>query len=50
MNYQACKYYDQDLNREVWAVYCKKSSTYYFAKQKGEQGAINLANRLNREV
>lgn len=50
MNNYSARQYAGDNNRLTWAVYCTKTHVWYFPKQRGEKGAMALADRLNKEI
>lgn len=41
------KYFDQDTNRERWAVYC--GTVWYFPKRYGKAAARALCRKLNKQ-
>jgi hypothetical protein len=41
-------YYDNSTGKERYAVFCSRTSTWYFAKRYGKNAAQSFCNRLNK--
>ena len=50
MNYEAALYYNQDTNRNQWAVFCCTTHCWYFAKRYGKAAATKLAEKMNNDA
>lgn len=50
MNYEAGLYFNPDIGRPQWAVFCGKTKTWYFASRYGQKAAQKLAARMNLEI
>lgn len=50
MNYEAGLYFNPDIGRSQWAVFCTQTHVWYFATRYGKAAAGKLAEKMNREI
>jgi len=50
VSYEIGKYYDQDTQRERWAVFAKASRTWVLPERYGKKAAEKLAKHLNKHA